>query len=62
MPQPERFETLVLGSGNGGMYLAWHTARSGRRTATSRYRSACRKTANEWRASDAHDRRKHKVL
>jgi pyruvate/2-oxoglutarate dehydrogenase complex dihydrolipoamide dehydrogenase (E3) component len=33
MPQPERFETLVLGSGNGGMYLAWHMARSGRRTA-----------------------------
>ena len=33
MPQPERFETLVLGSGNGGMFLAWHMARSGRRTA-----------------------------
>jgi pyruvate/2-oxoglutarate dehydrogenase complex dihydrolipoamide dehydrogenase (E3) component len=33
MAQPERFETLILGSGNGGMYLAWHTARSGRRTA-----------------------------
>jgi pyruvate/2-oxoglutarate dehydrogenase complex dihydrolipoamide dehydrogenase (E3) component len=33
MPQPERFETLVLGCGNGGMYLAWHMARSGRRTA-----------------------------
>src|ERR1700730_5306637 len=33
MPQPERYETLVLGSGNGGMYLAWHMARSGRRTA-----------------------------
>ncbi len=33
MPQPEPFETLVLGSGNGGMYLAWHMARSGRRTA-----------------------------
>jgi pyruvate/2-oxoglutarate dehydrogenase complex dihydrolipoamide dehydrogenase (E3) component len=32
MPQPERFETLILGSGNGGMYLAWHMARSGRRT------------------------------
>lgn len=29
----ERFETLILGSGNGGMYLAWHMARSGRRTA-----------------------------
>jgi len=33
MPQPERVETLILGSGNGGMYLAWHLARSGRRTA-----------------------------
>jgi pyruvate/2-oxoglutarate dehydrogenase complex dihydrolipoamide dehydrogenase (E3) component len=33
MPQQERFDTLVLGSGNGGMYLAWHMARSGRRTA-----------------------------
>src|ERR1700726_3705732 len=30
---PERFETLILGSGNGGMYLAWHMARSGRWTA-----------------------------
>jgi pyruvate/2-oxoglutarate dehydrogenase complex dihydrolipoamide dehydrogenase (E3) component len=33
MPQPERFEALILGSGNGGMYLAWHLARSGQRTA-----------------------------
>jgi pyruvate/2-oxoglutarate dehydrogenase complex dihydrolipoamide dehydrogenase (E3) component len=33
MPQPEWIETLVLGGGNGGMYLAWHMARSGRRTA-----------------------------
>src|SRR5262245_66404310 len=33
MAQPEPFETLVLGGGNGGMYLAWHMARSGRRTA-----------------------------
>jgi len=31
--QPERVETLVLGGGNGGMFLAWHMARSGRRTA-----------------------------
>src|SRR5580700_1209506 len=30
---PERIEALVLGCGNGGMYLAWHMARSGRRTA-----------------------------
>ena len=33
MPPSERFETLVLDCGNGGMYLAWHMARSGRRTA-----------------------------
>jgi pyruvate/2-oxoglutarate dehydrogenase complex dihydrolipoamide dehydrogenase (E3) component len=31
--QPDRFEALVLGSGEGGKYLAWHLARSGRRTA-----------------------------
>jgi len=33
MAQPERYEVLVLGSGEGGKYLAWHLARSGRRTA-----------------------------
>src|SRR4029077_14769552 len=33
MPQPERFEVLVLGSGAGGKLVAWHMARSGRRTA-----------------------------
>jgi pyruvate/2-oxoglutarate dehydrogenase complex dihydrolipoamide dehydrogenase (E3) component len=33
MPQAEPIQTLILGSGNGGMYLAWHMARSGRRTA-----------------------------
>src|SRR3989475_3363392 len=33
MSQPERFEILVLGSGAGGKLLAWHLARSGRRTA-----------------------------
>ncbi|MBO0734295.1 MAG: FAD-dependent oxidoreductase [Methylocapsa sp.] len=33
MSQPERIEALVLGSGNGGMYLAWHMARSGHPTA-----------------------------
>src|SRR5215471_13950132 len=33
MPQTERFENLILGSGNGGMFLAWQMARSGRRTA-----------------------------
>jgi pyruvate/2-oxoglutarate dehydrogenase complex dihydrolipoamide dehydrogenase (E3) component len=29
----ERFDALIVGSGNGGMYLAWYLARSGRRTA-----------------------------
>jgi pyruvate/2-oxoglutarate dehydrogenase complex dihydrolipoamide dehydrogenase (E3) component len=33
MPQPERFEIVVLGSGTGGKLLAWHMARSERRTA-----------------------------
>jgi pyruvate/2-oxoglutarate dehydrogenase complex dihydrolipoamide dehydrogenase (E3) component len=33
MSQPERFESLVLGSGEAGKHLAWHLARSGRRTA-----------------------------
>lgn len=28
----ERFDALILGSGNGGMYLAWHLAQSGQRT------------------------------
>ncbi len=31
--ETERFDAVVLGSGNGGMYLAWHLASSGRRTA-----------------------------
>src|SRR5579864_1571930 len=33
MTQPERFDTLILGSGAGGKLLAWHMAKSGRRTA-----------------------------
>lgn len=33
MSQPERFEILVLGSGEGGKYLAWHMAQSGHRSA-----------------------------
>ena len=33
MSTPEHFETLILGSGQGGKLLAWHLARSGRRTA-----------------------------
>ena len=33
MSQPEPFEMLVLGSGEGGKFLAWHMAASGHRTA-----------------------------
>ena len=33
MPEVERFDMLVLGSGEGGKYLAWHLARSGQRVA-----------------------------
>jgi len=33
MSQAERFDILVLGSGEAGKYLAWHMAHSGRRTA-----------------------------
>lgn len=33
MSQPERFDALVLGTGQGGKLLAWHLARSGKRTA-----------------------------
>jgi pyruvate/2-oxoglutarate dehydrogenase complex dihydrolipoamide dehydrogenase (E3) component len=33
MLEAERFESLVLGSGIGGMILAWHLAHAGRRTA-----------------------------
>ncbi|MBZ9710391.1 mercuric reductase (plasmid) [Mesorhizobium sp. B2-1-8] len=33
MALPEQFDALVLGSGEGGKYLAWHLAKSGRRTA-----------------------------
>ena len=33
MSQPERFEVLIVGSGQGGKLLAWHMAQSGRRTA-----------------------------
>jgi pyruvate/2-oxoglutarate dehydrogenase complex dihydrolipoamide dehydrogenase (E3) component len=33
MSQPEHYEMLVLGSGEGGKYLAWHMAKAGHRTA-----------------------------
>jgi pyruvate/2-oxoglutarate dehydrogenase complex dihydrolipoamide dehydrogenase (E3) component len=33
MAQPKRFETVILGSGQGGKLLAWHLAQAGQRTA-----------------------------
>jgi len=33
MPEPEVFENLVIGSGEGGKYLAWHLASMGQKSA-----------------------------
>ena len=33
MTEPEHVQTVILGSGQGGKLLAWHLARTGRRTA-----------------------------
>ena len=33
MPQLERFDILILGSGKSGKLLAWHMGQSGHRTA-----------------------------
>ena len=63
MSQPERFDILVLGSGQGGKLLAWHMAQSGRRTAVVERRwiggscpnIACLPSKNEiWSARVAH--------
>jgi pyruvate/2-oxoglutarate dehydrogenase complex dihydrolipoamide dehydrogenase (E3) component len=63
MSQPERLEVLILGSGQGGKLLAWHLARSGRRTAVVERRwiggscpnIACMPSKNEvWSARIAH--------
>ena len=59
----ERFEILILGSGQGGKLLAWHMAQSGRRTAVVERRwiggscpnIACMPSKNEiWSAKVAH--------
>src|SRR5262247_3473159 len=63
MAQPERFEILILGSGKGVKLLAWHMARSGRRTAVVERRYIggscpninCLPSKNEiWSAKVAH--------
>lgn len=33
MTQPEHYDSLIVGSGEGGKYLAWHLAKAGQRTA-----------------------------
>src|SRR4030088_3595344 len=63
MPQPDQFEVLILGSGQGGKLLAWHMARLRRRTAGVERRwiggscpnIACLPSKNEiWSARVAH--------
>ena len=38
MSKFKSYEDLVLGSGKGGKYLAWHLAQSGRRVAVVEHR------------------------
>src|SRR5262249_54738646 len=63
MPQAERFEILILGSGAGGKLVAWHMARAGQRTAVVERRwiggacpnMACLPSKNQiWSAKVAH--------
>jgi pyruvate/2-oxoglutarate dehydrogenase complex dihydrolipoamide dehydrogenase (E3) component len=63
MSEAERVEVLILGSGEGGKNMAWHMARSGRRTAVverkwiggSCRNIACLPSKNEiWSARVAH--------
>jgi pyruvate/2-oxoglutarate dehydrogenase complex dihydrolipoamide dehydrogenase (E3) component len=63
MAEQERFETLILGSGQGGKLLAWHLARLGQRLAVVERRwvggscpaVACLPSKNEiWSARVAH--------
>ncbi len=63
MPQPERYDDLVLGSGQGGKLIAWELARSGRKTACVERKwiggscpnIACMPSKNEvWSARIAH--------
>jgi pyruvate/2-oxoglutarate dehydrogenase complex dihydrolipoamide dehydrogenase (E3) component len=60
MPQAERFDVLVLGSGTAGKLVAWHMARSGQRTAVIERRwiggacpnVACMPSKNEIRSAE----------
>ncbi len=63
MPQNEHFDTVILGSGQGGKSLAWHLARSGQKVGVVERRwvggscpaVACLPTKNElWSARIAH--------
>jgi pyruvate/2-oxoglutarate dehydrogenase complex dihydrolipoamide dehydrogenase (E3) component len=63
MPQPEHYDFLILGSGQGGKQLAWHLARSGQRVVVVERRwvggscpaVACLPSKNEiWSARVAH--------
>jgi hypothetical protein len=62
MSQLDHYEMLVLGSGEGGKFLAWHTAKAGHRTAVierkliggSRPNTNCLPSKNEiWSAKIA---------
>ena len=63
MSDIERFDVLILGSGQGGKLLAWHMAKSGKRTVVVERRwvggscpnIACMPSKNEiWSARVAH--------
>jgi pyruvate/2-oxoglutarate dehydrogenase complex dihydrolipoamide dehydrogenase (E3) component len=63
MSQPETFDVVILGSGQGGKHLAWHLGRSGKRVAVVERRwvggscpaVACLPSKNEiWSARVAH--------
>jgi pyruvate/2-oxoglutarate dehydrogenase complex dihydrolipoamide dehydrogenase (E3) component len=63
VPDPDSFDTVILGSGQGGKLLAWHLARAGKRVAVVERRwvggacpaVACLPSKNEvWSAYVAH--------
>jgi pyruvate/2-oxoglutarate dehydrogenase complex dihydrolipoamide dehydrogenase (E3) component len=63
MPEPETFDVVVLGSGQGGKQLAWHLGRAGKKVAVVERRwvggscpaVACMPSKNElWSARVAH--------